>query len=140
MNDLHTLDQILSEDYLDDYWADEMLSIVGGHVSALRDVDFDFLLMLSHERSLLWRIRLAEVLRFTISPAGLECLYAMMNTETEELFITCADSVATVSHIKVSIPASVIEFAQNMLDSTKSSINKLVLQNFLNRTCIDGGV
>lgn len=125
------LDAYLTQNFSDDYWADEASLYACELVKQLTTEDWDALKSSWQNRSKQWQVRCAEILDWGQTRQAVPLLLEMIQTGDDELTVTAADSLRSigVAELGLSIGNDVLELLQVV--AHKSSIAKRIINELL---------
>ena len=90
---LNELNEYLNGNMSEDYWYDEALFICQNILKEFSDNNWIDLLQTIPKKDIRWKIRLAECMGDNQSSYEFQCIMKMINTDNNDLFIACIDSL-----------------------------------------------
>lgn len=90
---LSELNEYLNGDMSDDYWYDDALFICEDILKEFSDDKWKELLRVIPNENVRWKIHLAECMGNIENPYELQCILKMINTDNDDLFVACVDSL-----------------------------------------------
>jgi tetratricopeptide (TPR) repeat protein len=127
MTTFQELDAYLSQDFSDDYWADDASLYACDLVKQLTTDDWNVLHASWRNRSKQWQERCAEILDWGDARQALPLLLEMIQVEDDELTLTAADSLSSIgiADLDLAISADVLSRLQALANS--GNVAKLII-------------
>ncbi|MFE1748581.1 hypothetical protein [Coleofasciculus sp. H7-2] len=125
------LDAYLSQNFSDDYWADDASLYACELVKQLTTEDWDALHASWQNRSKEWQVRCAEILDWGEVSQAVPLLLEMIREEDDELTLTAADSLRSIG-VELDLPGEdILERLQTVAQTgsiAKRIVNELLKQ------------
>ncbi len=133
MTTFQELDAYLSQDFSEDYWADDASLYARKLVKQLTTEDWNALKSSWQNRSKEWQMRCAEILDWGEALQAVPLLLEMIREEDDELTLTAADSLRSIGVAELDLPVAkdVLERLQTVAQTgsiAKRIINELLKQ------------
>ncbi len=131
MTTFQELDAYLSQDFSEDYWADDASLYARELVKQLTTEDWNALKSSWQNRSKEWQMRCAEILDWGEARQVVPLLLEMIQVENDELTLTVADSLRSIGVVELdlSVGKDVLERLQTVAQT--SSIAKRIINELL---------
>lgn len=113
MTTFQQLDTYLSQDFPDDYWADDASIYAYELVKQLTTEDWNALKSSWQNRSKRWQVRCAEILDWGEARQVVPLLLEMIQGKDDELTLTAADSLRSIGLGELNLPVGVSEAARS---------------------------
>ncbi len=131
MTTFQELDAYLSQDFSDDYWADDASLYACDLVKQLTTDDWNALKSSWRNHSKQWQVRCAEILDWGDARQAVPLLLEMIREGDDELTLTAADSLRSigVADLDLAISADVLSRLQALANS--GNVAKLIINQLL---------
>lgn len=93
---LSEINEYLSGDMSEDYWYDDALFICEDILKDFSETKWEELSKVVSNENIRWKIRLAECMGNIGSCYELQCILKMIETDNEDLFVACVDSLRSM--------------------------------------------
>lgn len=93
---LSEINEYLRGEMSEDYWYDDALFICEDILKDFSEDKWEELLKVISNESIRWKIRLAECVGNVGSSYELQCILQMIETDNEDLFVACVDSLRSM--------------------------------------------
>ncbi len=132
MTTFQELDAYLSQDFSDDYWADDASLYARELVKQLTTEDWDALKSSWQNCSKQWQVRLAEILDWGETRRAVSLLQQMIQVRDDELTLTAADSLRSLVGVvnpKLPVTKDALEHLQVIAQTVNIANNKETLEH-----------
>lgn len=129
MNALAELEELLSGDYSENYWSNDLVLVARDLVAQLTDADWHTLQSSWSGQPATWQYRLADVISRGEPSKALPLLIPMIEADDDELSLTAADSLnAIATSVSISVlTAKAIDRLASL--AGKSRLNERVISD-----------
>jgi len=131
MTTFQELDAYLSQDFSDDYWADDASLYACDLVKQLTTDDWNVLHASWRNRSKQWQVRCAEILDWGDKPQAVPLLLEMIQVEDDELTLTAADSLSSIGVAELDLPVSEDVLSRLQAVAHSGNVAKLISNQLL---------
>lgn len=132
MTTFQELDTYLSQDFSDDYWADDASLYARELVKQLTLDDWNALKSSWQNRSKQWQVRFAEILDWGETPRAVSLLRQMIQVRDDELTLTAADSLRSLVGVvnpNLLVSKDVLKHLQAVAQTANIANSKDVLEH-----------
>ncbi|MBD1832149.1 hypothetical protein H6F61_05475 [Cyanobacteria bacterium FACHB-472] len=138
MTTFQELDVYLSQDFSEDYWADDASLYARELVKQLTTEDWNALKSSWQNRSKDWQVRCAEILDWGEAHQTVPLLLEIIRDEDDELTLTAADSLRSIGVAELDLPVGkdVLERLQTV--AQKGNLAKRIINELLKRGLVAG--
>jgi tetratricopeptide (TPR) repeat protein len=131
MTTFQELDVYLSQEFSDDYWYDDAKFYACELVKQLTTDDWNALKSSWRNRSKQWQERCAEILDWGDARQAVPLLLEMIQVEDDELTLTAADSLSSISIADLDLPISADVFSRLQAVAHSGNVAKLIINQLL---------
>jgi hypothetical protein len=125
------LDAYLSQDFSDDYWADDASLYACELVKQLTTEDWNALKSSWRNRSKQWQERCAEILDWGDARQAVPLLLEMIQVEDDELTLTAADSLSSIGVADLDLPVGADVLSRLQAVAHSGNVAKLIINQLL---------
>jgi tetratricopeptide (TPR) repeat protein len=131
MTTFQELDTYLSQDFSDDYWADDASLYACELVKQLTTEDWDALKFSWRNRSKHWQERCAEILDWGDARQAVPLLLEMIQVEDNDLTLTAADSLSSIGVVELDLPVGADVLSRLQAVAHSGNVAKLIINQLL---------
>ena len=131
MTTFQELDAYLSQDFSDDYWADDASLYACELVKQLTTEDWDALKFSWRNRSKHWQERCAEILDWGDARQAVPLLLEMIQVEDNDLTLTAADSLSSIGVVELDLPVGADVLSRLQAVAHSGNVAKLIINQLL---------
>lgn len=131
MTTFQELDVYLSQDFSEDYWADDASLYACELVKQLTTDDWNALHASWRNRSQQWQERCAEILDWGDARQAVPLLLEMIRVEDDELTLTAADSLSSIGVAELDLPVGADVLSRLQTVAQKGNIAKRIINELL---------
>ncbi|MEW5858861.1 MAG: hypothetical protein AB1861_15975 [Cyanobacteriota bacterium] len=131
MTTFQELDVYLSQDFSEDYWADDASLYARELVKQLTTGDWNTLHASWQNRSKEWQVRFAEVLDWGEARQAVPLLLEMIREEDDELTLTAADSLRSIGVAELDLPVGADVLSRLQAVAHSGNVAKLIINQLL---------
>ncbi len=131
MTTFQELDAYLSQDFSDDYWADDASLYACDLVKQLTTDDWNALKSSWRNHSKQWQERCAEILDWGDARQAVPLLLEMIQVEDDELTLTAADSLSSIGVAELDLPVSAGVLSRLEAVAHSGNVAKLIINQLL---------
>lgn len=125
------LDTYLSQDFSDDYWADDASLYACELVKQLTTEDWNALHASWQNHSKHWQERCAEILDWGDARQAVPLLLEMIQVEDDELTLTAADSLSSIGVAELELPVGADVLSRLQAVANSGNVAKLIINQLL---------
>lgn len=131
MTTFQELDVYLSQDFSEDYWADDASLYACELVKQLTTEDWNALYASWRNRSKQWQVRCAEILDWGEARQAVPLLLEMIQVKDDELTLTAADSLSSIGVAELDLPVGADVLSRLQAVANSGNVAKLIINQLL---------